>query len=106
ADRGDHGNCGSGDGAGKALAVEGGEIFGRASAAGDDNHLNAAELIEQTDASGYFKRGGVALDLGGEDQQVYRTMAALQDVENVAQGGTLRRGDDADAGRQRRDRSV
>ena len=46
ADGGDHGNCGSGDGSGEAFVVEGGEIFGGASTAGDDDDLDVVLLVE------------------------------------------------------------
>ncbi len=78
ADGGDHGNFGRGDGAGEAFVVEGGEIFGGASAAGDDDDIDIVVLVEVADASGDFDGRGIALDLGGIDQHIHRVMAALR----------------------------
>ncbi len=44
ADGGDHGQARGGDGAGDALRVEGGQIFKRAAAAGEDDDVDQAGI--------------------------------------------------------------
>ena len=73
ADGGDHGNLGGGDGAGDALGVEGGQVFKRAAAAGDDDDVDqslavGAGGVEAGDGGFDFSGGGVALHAGGADR--------------------------------------
>jgi len=94
ADRGDHRNFGGCDGAGKSFVVEGSEIFGGTSAAGDDDDVDVVVLIEVTHSGSDFMRSSVALHLGWKNQHVHGMMAALEDVENIAKGRGLCGGHD------------
>src|SRR5689334_14941612 len=84
--------------------VEGGKVFGRASAAGDDDDVYVSGLVEVADAGGDFAGRGLSLHLRGIDENADGAVAAMQDVQQVAQGRGLRRGDDGDTAGKRRDR--
>ena len=109
--RGDDGNLGGGDGAGDALRVEGGQVFQRASAAGDDDDINqslafGAGIIEAGNGGFDFGGGGLALHAGSADEDVESGVAAAGDVEEVADDGPGGRGDDADGARECRQRAL
>ena len=102
---GDDGNLRGGDGAGDALRVEGGQVFKRASAAGDDDDIDqslafGAGIIEAGDGGFDFGGGGLALHAGSADEDVEAGVAAAGDVEEVADDGAGGRGDDADGARE------
>ena len=69
--------------------VERGEVFGGASAARDDDHVDRRLLIEVTYACRDFLRCKVPLNLGWKDRHVYRVVTALENVEDVAQSRSL-----------------
>ena len=79
ADGGDHGDLGRGYGARQGFVIEGGQVFGGAAAARDDNHVDVVVLVEETDSCGDLVRGRIALHLRGIDQDIHRMMAALRE---------------------------
>ena len=85
------------DGIGKEFGVEGGEVFERTAAAGDDDDVDGAAAVEVRDAGGDFGGSGFALDERGVEQDVKAGVAAIDDVDKVADNGAGGRGDDADA---------
>jgi len=97
ADGGDDGDFRGRDGAGEEFAVEGGEVFERAAAAGDDDDIDGAFAIEVLDAGGDFDGGGCTLHGRRVEKDVQGIVAAIADVEEVADDGSGGRGDDADA---------
>jgi len=101
ADGGDDGELRGDDGAGEELVVEAGEVFERASSAGDEDEVDLIGMaIEVADAGGDAGRALFALHDGGVDEEVEAGVAAADDVDDVADGGAVGRGDDADALRE------
>src|ERR1700675_1603772 len=84
--------------------VEGGKVFGGASASGHDDYVHVFRTIEILDPAADLGGGAFALYLRGVDKDAGRVMPAAQDVQDVAQGGGLRRGHDSDAPGKRRNR--
>src|SRR5579864_324250 len=101
---GDERNGGRSHGSRQIFIIEGREVFGGAAAARDDNYVHIFLLVKVANAGGYFMRGGISLNLRGINQEVDGAVTALDDVENVAQGRGLRRGDDSDASGKGRNR--
>src|SRR6266850_1905262 len=104
ADAGDHGNFGSEDGARDDFFVEGPQIFHRAAAAGEDEHVHNFSQIEEFQRLDDFLGGAFALHAHGINGQVHVRETPRQDAHNVAHGGAARRGDDADAAGKKRQR--
>ena len=105
ADGGDDGDLRGDDGAGDAFGVEGGEVFERAAAAGDDDDVDEgltvrAGGVEAGEGGFDFGGGGLALDAGGAKEDIEAGVAAADDVEEVADDGAGGRGDDADGARE------
>ena len=96
ADGGDDGEIGGGDGAGYGLRVEGGQIFKRAAAAGDDDEVDEIRGIKLGDCRLDFRGGLVTLDGYGEDEDAETGVAAGDDIEEVADDCAGGRGDNAD----------
>ena len=72
-----------GNGPGQQLAVERSQIFERAAAAGHDNHVHRARLVEKRDARGNFQGGGLALHRGRVKLHVQRHVPAPGHIEEV-----------------------
>ena len=100
ADGGDDGELAGDDGAGDALGVEGGEVFKRAAAAGEDDEVDEARGVEFGNGGFDFGGGGIALDGDGVEEDVEAGVAAGDDGEEVADDGAGGRGDDADGVRE------
>ena len=104
ADGGDDGEMAGGDGACEALVVEAGKVFKRAAAAGDEDEVDAGDLggwmivalVEEADAADDGGGASRALHGGGKDEEVETGMAAADNVDDVADGGAVGAGDDAD----------
>ena len=99
-DRADHrdlrgGNCPRHD-----LLVERPEILHAAAAAGDDNDIAGMMGIEPADAGHDLGCRILPLHRGRDDAEMEAGKPAADDVEEIADGGPFRRGDDADAFRQ------
>ncbi len=101
---GDHRNLRRCHGARQAFIVERRQIFGRASAAAHDDDFHAAAGVEIAHSGGHFGRGGIALHLRWIDHRTGGVMPPVQDVQDVAQRGRLRRSNDANSRGQRRNR--
>ena len=84
--------------------VERRKILGRAASARDDDDVDVVLLVEVTQSGGYLMRCTLSLHLRRIDKHIYGMMPAFENVENVSQRGSLRRCDDADPRRQRRNR--
>ena len=98
ADAGDDREGAGGDGAGDDLGVEAVEVFPGAAAAGYEDYVGMAGVgREPVDAGGDF--GGAVWALHGcwIDQEIDGGVAAAADLYDVAEGGALEAGDDADA---------
>ena len=61
-------------------------------------------IVEIAHAGDDFACSAISLDLRGKDEHVGAVMAALKNVQDVAQSGGLGRSDDADSLRKRGDR--
>ncbi len=104
ADAGDDGEGAGGDGAGDDLGVEAVEVFPGASATGDQDDVGVLGVGgEPADAGGDFRGAVGALDGGGIDEEVDGGVTAASDFDDVAEGGALQAGDDADAVGERRE---
>ncbi len=101
ADAAHHRHRAGGDGAGDGLVVEGPEVLDAATAAGDDQHVDAGSA-GGGDGGADLRRRRIALDQGRKDVHGHVGRAPRQGGEDVAQRGRLGRGDDADAARQAR----
>jgi hypothetical protein len=127
ADAGDDGDGAGGDGAAEGLVVEAVEVFPGAAAAGDEDDIDDAGVEgmggpahaddgavgmngapgfvggtvgEPADAGGYFAGAVGALDGRRIDQQVDGGVAAAADLDDIAERGAVKAGDDADAARE------
>ena len=85
ADRGDHRNLRRGDGAGECFIVKSEEVLERATTAGDDNHVDAAQAIQVPHAGADFVGGVLALYAGVVDQHGNRLVPPAEDVQDVLQ---------------------
>ena len=84
ADGRDDGELGSGDGFGEEFGIEGGKVFERAAAAGDDDEVGVASAIEIGNAGGDFGGSSFSLNKRGIDEDVEAGVATIDDVEEVA----------------------
>ena len=111
ADGGDHRDRAVGDGAHHRLLVEAPEVFQRAAAARHDQQVGPRDFsarrqrVEAADGGGDLVGRGFALHPHRPDQHM-TGKAIGQAVENVADDGAGRRGDDADDGGQIRQRAL
>ena len=94
------GIVGSGNRARDDFLVEGPEIFERAAAAREDQHVGEFRAIEISQGRDDFGGRAFALHFHGIELHVHIGEAALQNAQNVANGRAGGRGDDADAARQ------
>ena len=100
ADAGDDGNYGFGNRAGHRLFVESPQIFERASAAGQNQHVDSFDAVEIPQGLHDFHRRAGALHLYRKQADLGVGESALQHAQDVANGGAGRRGDHADAAGQ------
>ena len=87
ADGGDDGKLGVEDGLGEELGVERCEVFERAAAAGNDDDVDGARAVEVCDAGGDFRGSPFALDECRVEQHMEAGVAAIDDVDEVADDG-------------------
>src|SRR6266404_3931122 len=92
------------DGADNFFFVEGPEIFERAAAARDDQHVYDFAAIEELNGANDLRGGAVALDAHGIKGQVHIAEASAQDAHHVSDGRAAWRGDEADAAGEKRQR--
>ena len=83
-------------------AYEPSRSVGGPTASGDDDDINVVVPIEITHTGCNFVGGGLALNLGGIDHQVGGMVPAGENVENVPEGGSLRRSHVSNSRRERR----
>src|SRR4029450_5192379 len=91
-------------GASDDLFIEGPELLDRATAAGEDDDVDAAHAIQLADGLGDADRGLRALDGRGGEDNLGEGPAAGEHVADVVEDGAGGRGGNADglgAGRQR-----
>ena len=93
-----------GDGARHDFFVERPQIFERAAAASEDQHIDSLLTIEKLHGADDFRGGAIALDAHGIQRQMHVVEAAAQDAHDVADGRARRRSDEADAAREHRQR--
>ena len=102
-DGGDDGEGGMEDSAGDAFFVEGPEVFEAAAASREEDkvktivRVGAAPVVEQFDGTGDVFGGTSALHAAGGEDEFQAGMAALDDVEDVADGSAGGGSDEADA---------
>ena len=106
ADGGDHRDLRGGDRAGHRLLVEGPEVLERAAAAGEHEHVEAAQAVEVGQRLDDVGRRAVPLHPHGVDQHVDVGEAARDDAQEVPDGGARRRGDQPDPPGQHRERPL
>ena len=102
ADGGDDGQPGMKNGAGHNFLIEGPEVFQAASAAREKDEVKrAGEFlppgIEQADGRGDFRRRARALDSTWDENDFDGRIAALHDMQHIANGRAGGGGDQADA---------
>lgn len=98
ADAGDYGEGGGGDGAGDLFVVEAVQVFPGASTTRDENHFGVISVsVEPAQAGGDFGRAVGPLNGCRVDQKLHGGVPAAADFYDIAQGGALQAGDDADA---------
>jgi hypothetical protein len=96
-DGGDDGNLGIENGFCQEFSVEGRKVFEGAAATGDDDDIDLASAVEIHNARGDFRGGCFALNERWVEEDVQASVAAIDDVDEVANDGAGGRGDDADA---------
>src|SRR5262249_9643120 len=69
--------------------VEGPKIFHRTAATSEDQNVNEFSLIEKSQCADNFFSGAVALHTHGKQRDVHVVKAALQNANDVANGGAL-----------------
>ena len=104
ADARDRGNFRVGNGAGDHFFVEGPQIFERAAAARENQHIHRFHGIEELHRLDDFLCGAFALDPHRKHREMDVGKAAPEDAHDVAHRGSSRRGDEADAAREERQR--
>ena len=102
ADGGDDRHAAGGHGAGEDLFVEFPEVLEASAAAGDDDDIYRGKVMvlsvgEASDCSGNFHRRPPALHTDRSDEDFNVRRAPAQDVQEVADRGSGRRGDHPDA---------
>ena len=100
ANGGNDGKLGFENGFGEELGVEGGEVFERTTAAGNDDDVDGAGAVEVGDAGGDFGGSGLTLNECRVERNVQAGVPAIDDVDEVADDGASRRCDDADTARE------
>jgi hypothetical protein len=80
--------------------VERPEIFERAAAAADDDHVDTRHARDLAKASRNLRSGILALDPRRADDEVQVRIATPQHFDDVADRGAVERGDDPDLARQ------
>ena len=106
ADGGDHRHGRSGDRSRDDLLVERPQILDRSAASSDEDHVDALDLGDRSEAACNVERGAVALHARRANHEVRVRVAAAQDVDDVADRGAVERGDDADLAGKRRQRTL
>src|SRR5579871_5924445 len=104
ADAGDHGDDGLRDRARDRFFVEGPEIFERTATSRENEHVDGLLTIEKLKGTDDFESGSVALHANRKQREVHVVEAAAENTNDIADGGARRRGDQADAARQHRER--
>src|SRR5690242_20688449 len=104
ADAGDDGNCRIENGAGDDFFVEGPEIFHGTTAAREDKDVCKLALVEEAKSANDFLGGAIALNAHGKHGDVHVVKAALENANDVANGGAFGRSDESDAARKDRQR--
>ena len=102
--RGDHGSRGGGDRAHYPFIGERQQVFQRAAAAGDDDHLTEAPAIGGTHATGDARGSVGPLHRSRQNHHVDPGVAAPQYAHQVAHRGAGGRGDHRHPARQQRQR--
>ena len=102
----DDGDVAGEDGSGDRLFVVGPEVFGRAAAAGDDNHVGfvVGQEVESLDGFGDGLGGSSPLREAGREEERGQRPATGQDLLDIVPDRAAGRGDDSDAagiGRER-----
>ena len=97
ADGGDDGEWRGGDGSGNALGIEGGQIFQRSTAAGEDNDVDEVGGRERGDGGFDFSGGLIALNGDRDEQHIEAGVAAGDDGKEVSNDGAGGRGYDANS---------
>ena len=105
-DGGNHRHGRSGDRARHDLLVEGPEIFDGAATAADNDHVDARHAADRAQPARDVERRAFTLNPRGPDNQMRVRIPPAQHVDDVANGGAVERGDDADLARQRRERPL
>lgn len=100
ADAGDYGDHALSDSARDGFFVESPEIFERAAAASENQHIDGLFAIEKLESADDFESGAVALHADWIQGEVHVVEAAAQDADYVADCGTRGRSDETDAARQ------
>ena len=100
ADAGDNRNRAGRHGPSDAFLVEGPEVFQRAAAARQDEHVGQLLAVEIFDGVDDFGGRAFALHAHGVQDQMKIGEAPAQDANDVAYGSSGRRSDEADAARQ------
>ena len=106
ADAGHRRNAAGGDRARHAFVVEAPEVFERAAAARDDQHVAFVAPRRGLDRAHDFRHRGRALHGGGIEQHGRRRKARAQHSQYVVNGRAGGRGDHADAARHRGQRPL
>jgi hypothetical protein len=102
ANGGNHGQRGMKDGAGDDFFVEGPKVFQAAAATGEENGVKrcgglSGPLVEQSNSAGDIGGGTGTLDGAGHENDFNVGIAALHDMNHIADGGAGRGGDKTDA---------
>src|SRR5204863_1424585 len=84
------------DGARHGLFVERPQIFNRPAAAADDDDVDARHASDRPQAAGNFVRRAFTLDARRPDDQMRVRISPAEHFDDVADGGALERGHDAD----------
>ncbi len=99
----DHGGLRGDDGAHHAFVVEGPQVFQRAAAAGDEDHIRRTGAVKRRQGADDGRRSFIALHRGRREQDLGQRVAPPQGVEHILQGRAGGRGDQADSAREGRD---
>src|SRR6267154_2264341 len=102
ADAGNYRNFGGEDGARHLFFVEGPQIFERAAAAREDQHIDHSLAIEELHGAHDFLGGTVTLDAHGIDREMHIAEAASQNADHIAHSRAARGSNQSDAAGQER----
>ena len=89
------------DGARHGLFVERPQIFNRPAAAADDDDVDARHASDRPQAAGNFVRRAFTLDARRPDDQMRVRISPAEHFDDVADGGAIERGHDANLAGQR-----